>query len=325
MKAAIVRALDGLDALQIEDMTDPVAGPGEVIVAVSACGVNFADSLIIKGKYQVKPELPFSPGAEIAGVVESVGEGCTRLAVGDRVMGMCGYGGYAEKCRIREDICTVIPDEMPFDVAASFPVAFSTSHIALWHKARLQPGETLLVHGAAGGVGLTAVQIGKLMGARVIAGASSDEKLGIAKAAGADDLLNYEKDDIRTTVKAMTNGRGADVIYDPIGGDVFDASLRCINFEGRILPIGFAGGRIPEAPANIVMVKSIDILGINIGNYPTLRPDIMRQSFEQMISWYLESKFKPEITDHWTLDQAKQAIETIAGRKALGKMVITIQ
>ncbi len=322
VRIARIHALGEPESLVIEDVEAPVPGPGQLLVEVSACAVNFADSLILQGKYQAKPELPFGPGAEICGRIIELGPEVSGFEAGQRVIGLPGINGYAEQALISAASAVPVPEGMSDEIAASFPIAYGTSHLALGHKAHLKPGETLVVHGAAGGVGLTAVEIGKALGARVIATASTDEKLAIAKAHGADEGINSTTEDLRVRIKELTNGRGANVIYDPVGGEVFNASLRAIDFEGRILVIGFAGGTIPHIPANIVMVKNIDILGLNWGSYQTQRPEVLRASFRQLIDWYLEGKIKPYVSKVFSLEDTAQAIRHVMDRKAEGKVVV---
>jgi NADPH:quinone reductase len=310
-------------ALVIEEVARPKPGPGAVLIEVHAAGVNFADTLIVEGKYQEKPALPFTPGVEVAGIVAELGEGVTALKRGDRVLATVGWGGYAEFVAAPLESVTRIPDKMEFAVAAGFPVAYGTSHGALEWRARLLPGETLLVHGAAGGVGLTAVEIGKTMGATVIATASSAEKLAVAKAHGADHLIDYTTGSFRDRVKEITGGRGADVVYDPVGGDVFDQSLRCIAWGGRIVVIGFAGGKIPQIPANILLVKNIDAIGYYWGSYRQHRPELVRQSYEKLLGWFEAGKLQPHVSHRLPLEEAGRALDLLKTRAATGKVVLT--
>jgi NADPH2:quinone reductase len=323
MKAWMCREYGDLSVLKLEDVPSPEAGPGQVKLAMRACGVNFADSLLTAGKYQVQPEPPFSPGFEIAGDVVAVGDGVTDFKPGDRVMGMVAAGGYAEEVVADAAQLTPIPDEMDYVSAASFAVTYGTSYLAIAHRARLQAGEVLLVHGAAGGVGLTAVEIGKQLGATIIATAGGPEKLKIAQQAGADHLIDYRTEDIRERVKALTDGQGADVIYDPIGGDVFDASLRCVNFEGRILVIGFAGGRIQQIPSNHVMVKNVDIIGVNRGPYEEKRPEVTTQAYATLMKWLAEGWIRPFVSKTYPLEEAVSAITSVTDRLSTGKLVVT--
>jgi NADPH2:quinone reductase len=280
------------------------------------------DLLLIAGQYQVKPQLPFTPGAEVGGVVTEVGRGVTNVKPGDRVMALVESGAYAEEAIAGADRVFPIPDKMDFAVAAGFPVAYGTSHGAFAWRARLKADEWLLVHGAAGGVGLTAVEVGKAMGAKVIAAAGGPEKLAVAKEHGADHLIDYSREDIRERVKAVTGGRGADVIYDPVGGDAFDASLRCIAWEGRIIIIGFASGRIPQVPANIALVKNIDVIGFFWGSYQAHKPELPRESFKQLLRWYQEGKLKPHVSESFELKDVALAMERLKSRKSTGKVVL---
>ncbi|MCC6135001.1 MAG: NADPH:quinone oxidoreductase family protein [Candidatus Contendobacter sp.] len=324
MKAIVCHELTGPAALQLEDVAEPRPAPGQVRVKVRACGVNFADSLITRGQYQRQPQPPFSPGFEVAGEVLELGAGVTGINVGDRMIGMAGHGGYAEQAVIDAQRCVPMPAAMSFEHGAAFPVVFGTSHIALWHRARLQAGETLVVHGASGGVGLTAVAIGKQLGATVIATASSPEKLEIARQQGADHLINSSDEDVRARIKALTDGRGADVIYDPVGGDLFTASLRSIAFEGRILVIGFAGGTVPQIPANHLLVKNVDVIGVNWPAYAELNPEVMTASFRILLDWYLTGAIQPHISATYPLEQAAEALNQVVTRKSTGKVVITV-
>lgn len=323
MKAIVCRQHGDLSVLKLENLPSPAPIPGEVLIRVRACGVNFADSLVVAGTYQSQPDLPFVPGFEVAGDVISVGLGVTKLAPGDKVMGMVGQGGYGEELVAPADALTLIPDGMGYQVAASFAVTYGTSYLALMHRARLQAGEVLLVHGAAGGVGLTALEIGKLAGATVIATAGGPDKLEVAKGAGADYLIDYRAEDIRERVLEFTNGLGADVIYDPVGGDVFDASLRCINFEGRILVIGFAGGRIQQIPSNHVMVKNVDIIGFNRGPYEARNPEATQECYHQIMDWLQSGRIKPLISKTYPLERAIDAIESVVNRRSIGKVIVT--
>lgn len=322
MKAIVCRELGDLSTLKLEDIDAPRPGPGEIGIRVRACGINFADSLMVAGKYQRKIDPPFVPGFEVSGDVTALGPGVEGLAVGDRIMGLVPSGGYAEKAIGPAAAFSRLPSGMDYDVAASFAVAYGTGHIALARRAKLTEGEVLVVHGAAGGTGLAAVEIGKALGATVIATAGGAEKLAVAEAAGADHLIDYRTEDIRERVKALTEGRGADVIYDPVGGDVFDASLRCIAFEGRILVIGFAGGRIQQIPSNHVMVKNVDIMGVNRGGYDEHQPAFMRASYEALMTLFQEGRLKPLVSETCTLAEAIQKLDSVVSRKTVGKVII---
>ncbi len=310
--------------LTVEDVPMPELTDGSVRIAVRAAGVNFADTLIIAGKYQVKAPPPFSPGFEIAGEVLECGAGVSRVKPGDRVMAVIEYGGFAEQVVAPEAEVHVLPDTVNNQVGAGFPVAYGTSHLGLKLRARLRAGETLLVHGAAGGVGLTAVEIGKRLGATVIATAGGAEKLQIAADAGADHLIDSRTGDVRETVKALTDGRGADVVYDPVGGALFDASLRCTAPGGRILLVGFASGDVPQIPANILMVKNIDAIGFYWGAHRVFAPEMMTASFEELLTWLGEGSLKPHVSGTYPLDEAPKALQDLKARRTTGKVVLTV-
>lgn len=322
MRAVVCREWGGPEKLGVENVPSPVLRDGAARIKVHAAGVNFADLLLISGQYQEKPAFPFTPGAEAAGVVIEVGAGVTSLKVGDRVMALTGLGAFADEAVVDAQRVMPIPAAMEFSTAAAFPVAYGTSHGALDWRAHLQLGEWLLVTGAAGGVGLTAVEVGKAMGARVIACAGSAEKLAIAQQHGADHLIDYSREDIRERVKAITGGRGADVIYDPVGGDAFDAGLRSIAWGGRIIIIGFAAGRVSQIPANIVLVKNIDVIGFYWGSYQSHKPDLLRGSFTQLFRWFQEGKLRPHVSHSLSLDHAAQALSLLQQRRSTGKVVL---
>lgn len=323
MRAVLCKEWGGPEKLVVEDVPSPPMRPGAVRVAVHAAGINFADLLLVSGQYQEKPPLPFIPGSEAAGVIIEVGPGAQTFKPGDRVMVLAGTGAYAEEVVVETPRVSPIPATMDFPTAAGFPVAYGTSHGALDWRAHLQSGEWLLVHGAAGGVGLTAVEIGKAMGAKVIASAGSPEKLQVAKEHGADYLIDYSREDIRERVKEITGGRGADVIYDPVGGDVFDASLRSIAWGGRLIIIGFASGRIPQLPANIALVKNIDVIGFYWGSYQKHKPELIRQSFAQLFRWFEEGKLKPHVSHRMDLKDVVEAMNLLGRRKSTGKVILT--
>lgn len=322
MRAVVCREWGGPEKLAVEHVPSPALRDGAVRIQVQAAGVNFADLLLIAGQYQEKPAFPFRPGAEAAGVVTEVGSGVNNLKTGDRVMALTGLGAFAEEAVVDAHRVLPMPAEMEFPAAAAFPVAYGTSHGALEWRAHLQAGEWLLVTGAAGGVGLTAVEIGKAMGARVIACAGSAEKLAIAQQHGADHLIDYSREDIRERVKAITGGRGADVIYDPVGGDAFDTSLRSIAWGGRIIIIGFAAGRVSQIPANIVLVKNIDVIGFYWGSYQAHKPDLLRSSFTQLFRWFQEGKLRPHVSHRLPLEQAAEALSLLQQRRSTGKVVL---
>ena len=319
MRAMQVTAYD--QPLSEQELEMPVPAAGEVLIKVDACGLNFGDLLMIKGTYQQKPDLPFTLGMELSGSVAAVGEGVTDLAVGQRIAAYSGLLGLAEYAAIPANVCVPIPDDMPAEDAAAFLVAYGTSHVALDYKARLQPEERLLVLGASGGVGLTAVELGKLMGAEVIACARGAAKLEICRAAGADHLIDSETDDIREVVKSLG---GADVVYDPIGGDQFKAALRACNPEARILPLGFASGEVPQIPANILLVKNIDVLGFFWGGYKNFKPQVLTDSFKVLIDWYSAGKLQPHVSHVLPLDQANEALDLLRTRKATGKVIVRV-
>ena len=323
MRAVLCRELGGPEKLVVEDIPSPPMRDGAVRVAIHAAGLNFADILLIAGQYQTKPPLPYTPGSEAAGVVTEVGAGVRHVKPGDRVMAILEGGGYAEEAVTDAARVLPIPAGMDFAAAAGFPIAYGTSHGALEWRARLKPGEWLLVTGAAGGVGLTAVEIGKAMGARVIAAAGGPEKLKVAQDHGAEHLIDYSKEDIRERVKAITAGKGADVIYDPVGGDVFEACMRSIAWEGRIIVIGFAAGKIPQVPANVVLVKNIDVIGFFWGSYLPRKPEMVGQSMKQLLRWFEEGKLKPHVSDRYDLKDAAKALEMLKQRKSTGKVVLT--
>ncbi|KZD12318.1 NADPH:quinone oxidoreductase family protein [Oceanibaculum pacificum] len=324
MRAVLCESLDGPDALTIGVRPDPVAGPGEVLVDIKAGGLNFADTLMVQGKYQEKPPLPFVPGLEAAGVVAAVGEGVIRVKPGDRVAALVDYGAFAEKAVARERDVFPIPDSMDFEAGAAFPVAYGTAHGGLVWRDNLQPGEVLVVHGAAGGAGLAAVEVGKAMGATVIATAGGPEKVALALARGADHGIDYKTEDVKERVRALTGGEGADVYFDPVGGDVFDASIRAIRFGGRIVVIGFAAGRIPQVPANLLLVKNIAVTGLYWGEHRRRHPDWMLAQFADLTRWHAEGRLNPHISHRFPLEQAGEAMRTLLARKSTGKVVLTV-
>lgn len=309
------------EPLSLQEVEMPVVQAGQVLVKVQTCGLNFADLLSIKGTYQEKPPLPFTPGMELAGEITVVGAGVEHLQVGQRIAAYAGQGGLGEYVALPADICVPIPDVMDALDAAAFLIAYGTAHVGLGYKAGLKPGERLLVLGASGGVGLTAVELGKLMGAEVIACARGADKLEICRAAGADHLINSQSDDIRAVVKALG---GADVVYDPIGGDQFNAALRACNPEARILPLGFASGAVPQIPANILLVKNLTVLGFYWGGYARINPAVLTDSFRVLFDWYGAGKLKPHVSTVLPLEQANAGLELLRNRKATGKVVIRI-
>lgn len=322
MRAVICRAWGEVEDLALEDVEPPVPGPGELLIDVKATAVNYADALMVAGRYQTKPPFPFSPGLETAGVVVQCGDGVTRFQPGDHVMAILAYGGFAEQAIAKEEETFPVPDRMSFAEAGAFPVAYLSSHVAIRWQGRLEAEETLLVLGAAGGVGLTAVEIGKAMGARVIAAASSVEKLAAAKEHGADDLINYATDSLKDRVMALTQDQGVDVCFDPIGGDLFDAALSSLGWGGRILLIGFVGG-VQHIPANRLLVKNRSAMGASLRYFRWHAPDKLRRSVEELLQWYEAGKIKPHVTHALPLERSAEAIRLLTDRRAHGKIVVT--
>lgn len=316
---------NGLDALQLVDIKEPQLQPNTVRVMVRACGVNFADSLITSGAYQYTPTLPFIPGFEIAGDIIEIGSevNTKQLDIGTRIIAVIPYGGYAEQVVVPANRCFTIPSNMSYEHGAAFPITFGTSHIALCHRAMLSPGEMLIVHGAAGGVGLTAVAIGNYLGATVLATASTQEKLNLAKQYGAHLLVNPNEDNLTSIVMAATNGYGANVVYDNVGGNLFHSSMSSLAFEGRLLIIGFASGNIPNIKANYLLVKNINIIGLNWPAYIVHRPEILTRSITTLIQWYNIGVIKPYISKVYTLFDAIEAMKEVRDRRSSGKIVIT--
>jgi NADPH:quinone reductase len=321
MRAVVCRAWGAVEDLTLEDAPAPRPARGEVLIDVRATAVNYADSLLVAGRYQTKPPLPFSPGLETAGVVAACGEGVSRFSPGDRVMAVLAYGGLAEQAVAPEAETFAIPAGMSFEEAGAFPIAYISSHVAIRWQGRLEPGETLLVLGAAGGVGLTAVEIGKAMGARVIAGASTAEKLAVARGRGADALVNYTTENLTERVMALTDGKGADVCFDPIGGDLFDAALSALGWGGRILLVGFVGG-VQQIPANRLLVKHRAALGSSLRYFRWHAADKLRRSVDELLRWYAEGRLRPLVSHRLPLERTIEAIRLLTDRKAHGKIVI---
>jgi NADPH2:quinone reductase len=322
MKAILCKQPGGPDDLTLEDIPDPKAGPGEAVVTIAAAGLNFFDTLIIAGKYQTKPAFPFSPAAEFAGIVESIGAGVTQVKAGDRVMGYQGYGCARERIAVNAEKLVRVPDNLDFDRAAGLSITYGTTMHALKDRGKLKAGEMLAVLGAAGGVGLAAVEIGKLMGARVIACASSDEKCAFAKQHGADATINYGKTDLKDALKDATGGRGADVIYDPVGGDYAESALRAIAWKGRFLVIGFAAGEIPKLPLNLVLLKGCDVVGVYWGAFTEREPAAQAANMAQIVNWCAEGKLSSHVHAVYPLVQTAQALKDIAARKIMGKAIL---
>src|SRR5207302_10422470 len=303
MRAVICRAWGPVDDLKLEDVAPPTPGPGQLVIDIKATGVNYADSIMVAGRYQTRPPFPFSPGLETAGVVTRRGEGVTRFKTGDRVMAILAYGGFAEQALADEAETFPIPDAMPVEEAGAFPIAYMSSHVAIGWQGRLEAGETLLVLGAAGGVGLTAVEIGKAMGARVIAGASSAEKLAVARERGADETVNYATENLTERVLALTGGKGADVCFDPVGGELFDAALSALGWGGRILLVGFVGG-VQQIAANRLLVKHRAALGSSLRYFRWHGRDKLQRSVDELLRWYAEGKLRPLITERVPVERA---------------------
>lgn len=323
MKALVCIEHGPPEQLVMQDLPTPEPGKGEARIRMKAAGVNFPDTLIIRNLYQFKPPLPFSPGAEAAGLVEAVGEGVTNVKPGERVIALPGHGAFAEQFLIAAKLLVPIPDDMPFDIAAGFMMAYATSHHALKQRAQLQPGETLLVLGAAGGVGLAAVELGKQMGAKVIAAASSAEKLALCRAHGADEAINYETEDLKARLKELTEGKGVDVIYDPVGDKYSEPAFRSIAWKGRYLVVGFAAGEIPKLPLNLPLIKGASIVGVFWGAFTQMEPALHRENMAELVKWYREGHLKPHISEHLPLEQGAQAIRMLMERRAKGKIVLT--
>jgi len=324
MKAVLCKEFGPVDQLVVEDVPPLSARPGAVVLSVKACGINFPDGLIVQGKYQTKPPLPFSPGLEVAGIIKEVGEGVTDLKIGQRVIAFPGVGGLAEEVVVDSWLVFPMPEAMDYASGAGFLITYATSHHALKVRGHLKAGETLLVLGAAGGVGLTAVEIGKVMGARVIAAASSDEKLALCKQYGADEVINYTTENLRDRIKEITGGKGVDVVYDPVGGPLAEASVRSLAWMGRYLVIGFAAGDIPRIPLNLLLLKSSSLVGVYWGAALKADPKAGRADVAELLSWFAEGKLKPCISATYPLDKAADAIEFVAGRNAKGKVVVVM-
>lgn len=312
------------DLLQLTEQPTPEPGRGEVRIAVRACGVNFPDILMLAGRYQIQPELPFTPGAELAGSVDALGDGVTSLQVGQRVLALCGHGAMAEQVCVAAERVRPIPDAMSYETAAGFLLTYSTSWHALKQRAQLKAGETLLVLGAAGGVGLTAVELGKVAGATVIAAASSEEKLELARDYGASQCINYNEESLQQRVKEITAGRGADVIYDPVGGDLFDQCLRSIAWNGRILVIGFASGSIQKIPANLPLLKGSSIVGVFWGRFAETEPAAQSENLGELLEYFVAGRLRPYISKVFSLSDASAAFNYLAERRATGKVIVRL-
>jgi NADPH:quinone reductase-like Zn-dependent oxidoreductase len=323
MRAILCKELGPANTLVIDDIPSPEPGKGQVKVRVKAAGLNFPDTLIIEGKYQIKPELPFSPGGEMAGEVLAVGEGVQRFKPGQRVMGLTGYGAFAEEILVPENQLIPVPDGMNDHTAAAFSMVYGTSYHALKQRANIQPGETLLVLGASGGVGLAAVELGKAMGATVIAAASSAEKLEVAKEAGADDLINYAEDDLKDALK-QRYPKGVDVIYDPVGDRFTEAAIRNMAWNGRLLIVGFAAGDIPKIPANLALLKGCSIIGVFWGAFTQKEPQTNIQNIMELMQLFNQGKINPRISQVFPFEEYEQALAALTSRTAKGKVVLDI-
>ena len=324
MKAVLCKAFGPPESLVLEDVAEPEVGPDDVLVDVRAVALNFPDVLMIAGKYQSKPPFPFSPGGEVAGTVAATGANVSGIAPGDRVFGGVGYGGFAERVRLPGKRLFRMPEGMSFAQASGISTTYGTSYYALKDRAALQPGESLLVLGAAGGVGIAAVQLGKALGARVIAAASSAEKLDAARAAGADETIDYSDGKLKDQVKALTGGRGADVIYDPVGGDLFDQCMRCINWYGRVLVIGFAAGDIPKVPINLILLKSCQVVGVFYGAWSMRSPEEHSRRFREILELFEAGSIDPLVGRRYPLGQYARALRDLSERRAIGKVVLTV-
>ncbi len=322
MKAVLCKELGMPEKLVIEDIASPRPAKGQVVVSVKACGVNFPDTLMIQGKYQFKPELPFSPGGEVAGVVKELGEGVAGVKPGDRVIAFNTWGGFAEEMVVDADRTIAIPAGMDFIPASALVLTYGTSYHALKDRADLKAGETLLVLGASGGVGLATIQLGKAMGARVIAAASSDEKLKVCRDNGADETINYTSEDLRARVKAITAGNGVDVVYDPVGGPYSELALRDMAWKGRFLVVGFAAGEIPKVPLNLTLLKGCSIVGVFWGAFTKKEPERNRENNRQLMALYAQGKIKPHIHATYPLERVAAALNEVLDKRVSGKVVL---
>lgn len=325
MKAMLCKAFGPPESLTLEDVPSKPLAAGQARIAVHAAGVNFPDVLMIQGKYQFKPPFPFAPGAEVAGEITEVAPDVKAVKVGDRVLASIGSGGYADEAVAAAASCMALPPSMDYATAAGFSMTYGTSYHALVQRGALQPGEVLLVHGASGGVGTSAIDIGRQLGAKIIATGGSDEKLArIAQHYGVEHVINYKTEPNRKDkVKELTGGKGADVIYDAVGGDVLEQSLRCVNWNGRVLVIGFAGGEIPKVPANLVLLKGCALVGVFWGAFVARDPQLNRKNFQTMFDWYEQKKLAPIVSQRFPLERAKDAMHAIIAREVVGKCVIT--
>jgi NADPH2:quinone reductase len=320
MRAILCTSLGSPDQLTVADVADRPPNEGEVRVAVAAAGVNFADTLMVAGQYQVKPPLPFVPGAEFAGTV--VDSGTEAFRAGDRVFGMVPFGAFAERVVAPAAMVRRIPAEMPFDIAGGFAIAYGTAHLALWHRAQLQPGETVLVTGASGGVGLAAVDVARALGSTVVAVVSNAEKGAVAAAHGAHEVIDLSKTELRAGIQAVTGGKGVDVVFETVGGDLFEPCLRSLRWNGRLLVIGFAGGRIPQVPANLALVKNVSVVGVYWGAYFEREPRTIQRSFELLFELWSAGRLHPLVSATLPLEDAPRALRLLRDRQATGKIVL---
>jgi NADPH2:quinone reductase len=325
MKAIVCASYGPPENLSLEEIPNPVPDDNEAVVDVYAASLNFPDGLQIQGKYQFQPPMPFTPGSEVGGVISAVGSALKGFKVGDRVMATPGIGGLAEQVAVKADGLRKIPHSMDFKTAAGFAMIYTTSYHALKQRANIKPGETLLVLGASGGVGLAAVELGKVMGARVIAAASSDEKLNFLKQLNPDATINYGDGELKEKVKALTDGKGADVIYDPVGGDLFDQSCRCINWNGRLLVVGFTSGRIPEYKANLALLKGASMVGVFLGRFRKEEPEEYEKNFAELLALYDAGKLKPLVTQSFAMEDYVKAFNVFTERKVMGKVMLDIK
>ncbi|MGE5048620.1 MAG: NADPH:quinone oxidoreductase family protein [Deltaproteobacteria bacterium] len=322
MRALLCREYGPIDRLKVEDVPSPRPGPGEVVVEVKASSLNYPDALLVQGLYQVKPPLPFSPGLEVAGIVKEVGAGVRGVAAGQRVIGSPGRGGFAQECVVAADRVTPLPEGMDFETGSAFLLTYCTSLHALQDCGGLKPGESLAVLGAAGGVGTSAIEIGKAMGARVIAAASSEEKLALCRKLGADETIDYSTADLRKRILELTSGKGADVVYDPVGGEHTEAALRATAWRGRLLVIGFASGVIPQIKLNLALLKERSLVGVYWGEWTQHDPQGQRRNLERLGAWFAEGRVKPAVSERVSLEEAPAAMTRILQRKVVGKVVV---
>lgn len=324
MKAVVCRQFGPPDSLKVEELPSPRPGPGEVVVSVQAASLNFPDLLIIENKYQLKPPLPFSPGSELSGLVKELGDGVSGWRPGERVLAVTGYGAFAEEVKVEAARLVPIPDGMDFTTAAAFLLTYGTCDHALRDRGRLAAGETLLVLGAAGGVGIAAIEVGKALGARVIACASSDEKLAACRQHGADATINTTSEELREGIRRVTDGKGVDVVLDPVGGPQTELALRSLAWRGRLLVVGFAAGEIPRIPMNLTLLKGCSITGVFWGDFARREPQAFAESVAQLGRFYREGKLRPHVSATFPLERAKEALKLLASRKAIGKLVLSV-